>query len=414
MFYKLDCWSKRNVFISGVVISMTASIILTLLGYIFAVKTVNDNIASLFINMSNNLDLSFNELENQITEVQTSISNHNEQINELETNLNSEIENSQKQYNELKSEIKNNINIFVLNSDILGSIQSAFSTDLNVFSSSGIQQFDNQSDELLEDLITGQVYTVGDFKNETLVLHYIQNGEDVFFKGQYDENGYWDENCIINRYSNGKLVMIMDAIYDSGVLISYEQVFTYKTSYGYDVWALAKRDIDGDLDSGYTETYFKYVDYPQNFDTYAAKSNDILNVNDFILQNKLFIEGYYSGYISDGYFNDDTGKAYIIKYFEPGVIENNNNPVIRMFYRGDFFSGQPNDDSYDSWYITRDVDTTYMYYRGGFSEGKVNHRDEKKEDFVNYLTHEQIDEYLKQYGFSEYSNQFVTEYENQE
>ena len=68
---------------------------------------------------------------------------------------------------------------------------------------------------------------------------------------------------------------------------------------------------------------------------------------------------------------------------------------------------------YDSWSISRESDTTYMFFKGGFSEGKSIRRDKNKEEFENYLTHDQIDKYLQKYGFYNYSEYFVTEYEKQ-
>ena len=54
-----------------------------------------------------------------------------------------------------------------------------------------------------------------------------------------------------------------------------------------------------------------------------------------------------------------------------------------------------------------------MFFKGGFSEGKSIRRDKNKEEFENYLTHDQIDKYLQKYGFYNYSEYFVTEYEKQ-
>lgn len=51
----------------------------------------------------------------------------------------------------------------------------------------------------------------------------------------------------------------------------------------------------------------------------------------------------------------------MIKYFENGA--------IRTFYSGNFKNGNFEDTTGNAWYITRDVHTPYMYYKGNFEMG---------------------------------------------
>lgn len=386
-------------------------------------------IISIFFNIGSSTFLNQNDishLNNRIDELaqlisstkndlQDDISDVSNDLKEYEKDINSKIEELNRVIGRLQGAtgIVNNEITVNENGQFALLVKNTYQSDQSVYLSSGATLWNDNNEIIAENAYTDIVYTVEELENITIILHYTENGEDVFLKGQFDENGYWDGNCVINRYQDGNLTMIMDAIYNSGILFSYEQVFTYKKLSGYNVWAIAAREIDGDVKSGYTWTYYKYDNYVQDFSTEVAQSSDIINVEEFKSKVELFLEGYYSGYTSNGYYNDDTGNAYLIKYFEPGVIENAINPVIRTFYQGNFVDGQPDDDSYNSWHIARESNTSYMYYRGGFSNGNANSRNEQLEDFKNNLTHEQIDEYLNLYGFSEYSDQFVTEYENQ-
>ena len=73
----------------------------------------------------------------------------------------------------------------------------------------------------------------------------------------------------------------------------------------------------------------------------------------------LDIEGYYNGYTSDGYFNDENedGTAYMIKYTEEGY--------VRLFYFGKFASGQPRDLSGKAVAISLGHDGENYYYYSG-------------------------------------------------
>lgn len=395
---RLNNWHKDHTFMSSVLASITASAILGVIGYVFAIRTVE--------NLTTYIDTKIDGVYIALGNINQNNSNNTDNSNN--NNSNNDNSNNSGTINNYYYYNKNDIDPYFENI-----VKETFSSDTNVFLYSANSQFLDSSQTVATNTSTGQIYTVGDLQNQTIAFNYAENGQDIFFKGQFDENGYWDGNCIINRYQDGKLIMVMDAIYNSGTLISYEQVFTYRKPSGYYVWAIANREIKGDIKDGYTWTYYKYDDYLQKFDTNLVQSSDIINIKEFKTEVELFPEGYYSGYTRDGYYDDETGGALLIKYFEPGVIKNTNNiSVIRTFYQGKIVNGQFDDDGI-AWYITREKDTDYMYYIGSFHEGNTSDP-VTKDNFKNNLTHEQIDEYLKQYGFLEYSDYFVTEYENQE
>lgn len=402
IYKKIDDWSRQNVFLSGVAASITASIMLGIVGYFFALKPLNDQVSRIIIALNQTTTMDDNN----------GIINNGDKNNNNNKNGNNINNNGTINYYYNKSDsidpdfISNAMSIFDEN-------QTSQTTTISI--PYRCYQPINASNTLVH-TETGENYSYDNFANTTIAFNYTENGQDIFFKGQYDKQGYWDGNCVMNYYLDGKLIVIMDAEYNSGTLKSYKRIFTHTKKYNnkeYEVWAIAYREIEDNLSIGETWTYFKYDDYLQEFNTDNVLESDILNEEDFKSKLELFLEGYYSGYTSDNYYNDTTGEAYLIKYFEPGIIKSENNkPVIRMLYKGNFINGQPEDNSYNAWSIARESDTTYMYYKGSFSNGSARPMGGIKEVFTNYLTHKQIDEYLDQYGFSEYSEQFITEYEN--
>lgn len=248
----------------------------------------------------------------------------------------------------------------------MNSVQNTYSTDNAVFESSNKQQFSNSEEILFINLKTNEMYAAKDLNEKAIPIHYVDDsGDDIFFMGQYDSNGYWDGNCIINRYKNGNLVLIMDAEYNSGELIRYKQVFSYKKYFlgkQYDVWAIAEREPENNADKGFTWTYYKESEYNQKFKTDSFNNSDILTVENFKDNVQLLCEGYYNGYTSNGHYNDDTGNAYLVKYNEYGY--------VRYLYVGKIADGYPHDDSGNAWCISWGYDeTNYYYYRGVFNNG---------------------------------------------
>ena len=432
IYNKIETWAKNNTFIAGVTASITASIIISIASIIISINSnqkVDQLIASINISNTEDNDTIIKENSNN------SINNNNGDNNSINNNNGDNINinggdniNNNNGDNNSPHNIINNggtINYNYYSKDEI--INPTFiSTSLKVFNEENINTETItsknlyrcyepiQSSNILVRTEEGQEYSYNDLINTTIAFNYTENGKDVFFKGQYDENGYWDGNCVINYYSNGKLNVIMDANYDSGTLISYKRVSIDTKIYDsseYEVWSIADRTIEGDSNRGETWTYFKYSDYIQNFDTSNVSENDILNVDDFKSKIELFPESYYNGYTSNRYYNDTTGNALLIKFFAPDTFDNDK-LIIRTLYRGNLKNGQFDDDTGNAWYITREPGTTYMYYIGLFSEGNTIDTP-TSDNSKNYLTHKQIDEYLNDHNLSEYSSQFVTEYEEE-
>lgn len=219
------------------------------------------------------------------------------------------------------------------------------------------------------DANTGEEYTAGDLRNAPIVLSYTdENNDEVFFKGQYNDNNQWNGNCIINKYTNGNLKYVLNAEYASGKLVSYKQVFSYINNSNIEVWAVSDRTVEGEENAGQTWTFFKEGEYIKNFDNSYLKSENIIDDQQFLNSMNLMMEGFYNGYTSDGLFNDQNDDAYMVKY--------NRNGYVRMLYAGQFQDGKPHDPTGNAWVISLGYDDIhYMYYRG-----VINNLDEINEN----------------------------------
>lgn len=107
-----------------------------------------------------------------------------------------------------------------------------------------------------------------------------------------------------------------------------------------------------------------FANVPDDF----IESSEAVNENDEYMEviensDNVIQTGYYSGRTSDGYYNDDTGDAYIIKYFPDGM--------VKTLYVGKFVDGMFNDRTDNAWYITKEIKTDYMYYKGYFEDGEA-------------------------------------------
>lgn len=248
---------------------------------------------------------------------------------------------------------------------------SSFSSDKKVFELEEKEIWDNK-EEIIgtaavamsqnDDLEMKQL-AVKDLEDQFVIFSYKEDEEDVLFYGKYNNENRWDDNCIINRYKNGKLTFIMDAMYINGKLDSYKQVFVGKNGDEKKVWYVSERKTEGNSNSGETWRYFKYGDYEKSIDGDNITRNDIMSVDDFRSTIPSTQEAYYNGYTSDGKFNDTTGNSYLVKYNESGR--------VIYLYKGKMRDGWPEDDTGQAWsLIWVDEVDKYYYYEGGFAGGK--------------------------------------------
>lgn len=239
------------------------------------------------------------------------------------------------------------------NAQIYNGNKENFAMDMSAFERTAVigKNIETQKEETKEDV-----------ENNPFITHYTENEEDVFFYGKYNENSRWDGKCIINRYKDSKLTLIMEADYDNGVLINYKQVFKGKNSSGQALWYISNRTVEGEKNSGETTTYFFYGDCEKKFDIQTIREKNILSVENFLETIPSTMEGYYSGYTSDGRYNDDSGDAYLVKYGPDGS--------VRLLYVGNIQNGVPHDSTGKAWAISWGyANDGYYYYQGIFTNG---------------------------------------------
>lgn len=241
---------------------------------------------------------------------------------------------------------------------------------------------------------TGEKYTVEQLATQKLLLPYISGTQEVYFYGQLSENGRWDGDCIINVYEDGKLVFIRDAEYDDGYLVRGKSVFSYTINEktGQDVWAITNRTNEGSFSGGETMLYAWKRDFEQLFSFDTVMPVNILNANDIrvYLESTSYLYAYYYGNTSDGFFNDTTGNAYMVYFYEDGT--------VRQLYSGNFVDGTYNDNTGNAWFILRERENniSYMYFKGYFSNGR--HLRDNSHTFYSLgppLSLEQINEIIE-------------------
>ena len=154
--------------------------------------------------------------------------------------------------------------------------------------------------------------------------------------------------------------------------MSFKQAFPNenKTANNKDVWYISKRLVRDGFSSGETLSFFRAEPYKQGFSYDDVTSKDIITLDRFrgIIEGGL--EGYYRGNSSNGSFSDDSGTAYMFKFFE--------NSTVRTFYMGKFSNGTFEDQTENAWMIGRlGTDENYSYYKGPFSGGRPTKNPEK-------------------------------------
>ncbi len=258
------CFAKvsktlEHPYVGGVAASLTVSAILGVIGYFGAVKPLNEKMDYWETNIGQVVD---SAIDNKINLMEQNI---NENVSEQIASLHVEVDN---EFELIRNEITSIDNNIIISIDSTGQlanvVKNTYQSDKTIYASSG-NSIDLDIQQVVAiDKITGNEYKTLDLENKTIFMSYNENGEEVFFKGQFDENGYWNDNCIINRYKGGKLTMIMDAIYQSGKLERYKQIFPYTTMAGNNVWVVSIRSIEDDkkdIRSGETFMYFRDEEY---------------------------------------------------------------------------------------------------------------------------------------------------------
>lgn len=239
----------------------------------------------------------------------------------------------------------------------------------------------------------GNILKAQKYINEPIFLTYTENNQEIYFLGQYNKNYCWNGYCVTNVYnSNGILLSICESNFDDGKRLDYKSYYQDSGNWIYSHRKCIDENLKNNSDeedekNNIKETIkYKFIyNEVKNFTKTNARTTDIIYVDDFINSINPIMLSYYHGDTSDGKYNDDTGNAYLINYFEDGT--------VKTLYFGNFKNGKFDDFTGNAWYIVKDTDTDYMYYKGHFENGitknnegcTIGHPPLSKKDIENYL-----------------------------
>lgn len=212
----------------------------------------------------------------------------------------------------------------------------------------------------------GKEYTAKESIGMPMLIPYVDGKYNILFYGQYNEQYFWDGICTINVYEGNDLYLITEATYDNGNMISYKQIIqNVSERSGEKEWIIADRVNKGNSNSGISKVYSRNDDHTMQFDYDDVDIENLLIFDDYkeIIENSgETIKSCYSGDTSKGYYNDDSGNAYLVQYTEDGYVD--------LLYQGNFENGVFADDSGEAWYIVKDGNGLYGYFKGVFINGQ--------------------------------------------
>lgn len=221
-------------------------------------------------------------------------------------------------------------------------------------------------------------YTSQSLQGKKFVTMYTEGKNEIYFYGSFNEQNHWDGECILNVYSGNVLVTVFEGNYIDGNLYNYKRVSCDDGK----TWTVADRTSHGSYTEGETWNYTKSKSFPQTVSVDNLDLAHILTVDNFLkdTSGEQLIK-YYNGKTSNGYYNDDTGLAYIASY---------DGGNLRYLYRGKVKNG--NGESENGWSVIL-VDGEYRIYEGGFSSSSP-----KNYDKYEKVTTEEIQE-IKKCGY---------------
>lgn len=250
-----------------------------------------------------------------------------------------------------------------------------------------------KNDVIAEETGNGKEYTAEEIIGRPLLIPYVDGKYNILFYGQYNEQYFWDGVCTINVYEGNDLYLITEATYDNGNIISYKQIIQdVSEGSGEKEWIIADRVNKGNSNSGISKIYSRNDDYTMQFDYADVAIENLLTFGDYkemIENSDETIKRCYSGDTSGGYYNDNSGNAYLVRYTEDGYVD--------LLYQGRFKNGVFDDDSGDAWYIVKDGNGLYGYFKGVFKNGDRVETSDNKPKAVLYKN---IDDYIDENLFN--------------
>lgn len=229
----------------------------------------------------------------------------------------------------------------------------------------------------------GQECLAKDYKKEPILLTYTEEDKEIFFLGQYNENYQWDGYCVTNAYfEDGTLYGVCESDFSDGERQNYKS-FVFQEE---GVWLYSNRNCNKGNNIGENKTYRLDYKKEKNFTPTNVRTTDILYVDYFVEKTNPLLMSYYNGETLDGQYNDTSGQAYYVSFYEDGT--------VKTLYQGCMKDGQFVDETGEAWYITsnRTNGVPYMYYCGKFDKNPLGEIDESMYD----LSEKEIAKILKE------------------
>ena len=208
----------------------------------------------------------------------------------------------------------------------------------------------------------GKAYIADELINQTIILTYNDEGKEVYFLGQYDENYRWNGYCVTNAYyPDGTLYGICESNFDDGTRLDYKSFVATDTP---NEWVYSDKICSEESNAGKNILYSLVYDRTKNFTTTNVRTTDIMYPDDFVNQNNPRVLKYYNGNTVNGKYEDNTGNAYYISFNEDGT--------IKTLYVGQFSNGTFNDNTGEAWDISYSEESrNYIYNKGIFKDGNA-------------------------------------------
>lgn len=231
----------------------------------------------------------------------------------------------------------------------------------------------------------GVLYYAEDLINETTLLTYNENGKEVYFLGQYNEDYNWDGYCVTNSYnSDGTLYGICESNFDNGERLDYKSLYLSSDN----VWTYSNRTCKENANTGINIEYIFDYEKVKNFSNTNVRKTDVLYADTFVnnIEDKK-MKQYYCGETTDGRYYDDSGKAYLVVY--------NLDETVKTLYVGKFSNGYCEDSTGEAWSISySDESENYYYNTGKFKKNKALKKSTEP------ITLDEIEKIVSAYNFS--------------
>lgn len=239
-----------------------------------------------------------------------------------------------------------------------------------------------KSNEIIGTDIDGKDCIAKDYVNQKILVIYQEDGKEIFFLGQYNKNYQWDGFCVYHSYyADGTLHGICESNFDNGKRLDYKSF----VNDGKNEWVYSDRICKKENNVGENRVYQYSTDKVKNFTSTNVRSTDIIDVDDYMNKNEMILMSSYTGATVQGKYNDTTGNACYIRYYEDGT--------IKTLYKGNFVDGKLEDNTGNAWQIAcdRNNGALYQFYQGNFSNDQ---KTDPSSSEMN-LTNERIQKILK-------------------